>query len=262
MLPYINVFGRSLPMYSVMIVIGVVLAVFYFIVCQKHRDFPPADGELALIYCMVGAFVGAKLLSLIIVLPEMLSEWHFLFTDMSAFLEKYLYSGFVFYGGLYGVLFTGWLYCRICKLNFHELIRSLLPMLPLIHGFGRLGCFCMGCCYGCVSLHFGIAFRASPIAPNGVPLLPVQLIEAIAEFILFFLLAGLARRKNSGFMMLGFWLIGYGILRFILEFFRGDNYRGFIGALSVSQTISLITVALGIFILVKKVRFTAKSIQR
>ena len=71
-----------------------------------------------------------------------------------------------------------------------------LPLVPLVHGFGRAGCFLMGCCYG-VPSRFGIAFTCSPIAPNGVRLLPVQLIEAAGEGALFFALTRPGAQRRS-----------------------------------------------------------------
>lgn len=249
MLPYVSFFGKPVPMYGVMILLGTAISLLYFKLCEKKRDFPEADAELALIYGIIGVILGAKLLWLATVWPEFQEELPYLFTMPQAFLKKYLSGGFVFYGGLFGALFAAWLYCQVNKLPFFALVRLLMPVVPLFHGCGRLGCFFMGCCYGCVSETLGIRFTHSEIAPNGVPLLPVQLIEAAAEFLLFFLLAWLARKKESGKTMFCIWLLSYGVLRFVLEFFRGDDYRGFLGTLSVSQVLSLSAVGLGAIVL-------------
>jgi prolipoprotein diacylglyceryltransferase len=53
------------------------------------------------------------------------------------------------------------------------------------------------------------------------------------------------KRRPPG-KLLGIYMIGYGIIRFILEFFRGDEIRGFAGGLSVSQWISMSVLAAGI----------------
>lgn len=259
MYPYLEIFGRQIPMYGLMAALGLCLAVLYFLLCEKKRPVPAADAELALVYCLVGTFLGAKLLYLLTVLPEFLAELPYLFSETEAFLRKYLYGGLVFYGGLYGALTAAWLYCRANRLPFYDLCRSLLPLLPLIHGFGRIGCFCTGCCYGVESVNFGIAFTASLAAPNGVKLLPVQLYEAAFEFLLFFVLARLSRREGSGKNMLCLWLLAYGVFRFVLEFFRGDELRGFLGVLSTSQALSIVTVAFGLLLALR--RPLAKSAQ-
>ena len=119
----------------------------------------------------------------------------------------------------------------------------------LAHGFGRIGCFLTGCCYGRECSSLGIAFAHSEIAPNGVPLFPVQLVEAACVLGLSLVLASMARRGRPGREMLAVYLISYGALRFILEFFRGDGYRSFLLGLSVSQLIAVCTVLFAAFLL-------------
>ena len=237
-------------MYGVMAAVGCVFAIIYLKVTERHFPALEADGELALIYGVIGAFVGAKLLFLLTCLPECISEIEYLFSDTELFLQKYLYGGFVFYGGLYGSLFAAWLYCLFSKTAYDPILKLLLPLLPLIHAFGRLGCFCMGCCYGkTTAAFFGVIFHSSEIAPNGIPLIPVQLIEAAVEFGLFTILAVISRHQCSGKRMLSIYLLSYGAVRFLLEFLRGDSYRGFVGPLSFSQIISCVSILCGIILL-------------
>ena len=71
MLPYIEVFSRRIPMYGLMAGLGVLLAVLYVKRAEKRYPALEADAELAFVYGIVGAFVGAKLLFLCTVLPEL-----------------------------------------------------------------------------------------------------------------------------------------------------------------------------------------------
>ena len=135
------------------------------------------------------------------------------------------------------------------------LVRRLLPALALIHAFGRMGCFCTGCCYGIVSEKLGIVLRNSAIAPNDLPLLPVQLFGTALELLLFAVLAVMGRKRMGGALMLGLYLAVYGSMRFLLEFLRGDYYRGFIGPLSVSQVIAIPTVLFGVVLIGRKVKW-------
>lgn len=256
MLPYINFF-KKIPTYSLATAVGVLLSLFYLrLILKRHKELE-ADAELALLYGIVGAFVGAKLLYLATVLPEFLSEFNYLFTETELFLDKYLYSGFVFYGGLFGAMLAVILYCLIAKVDFSQVGGILLPVLPLIHGFGRVGCFCMGCCYGKVSMKYGISFQASQIAPDGIPLIPVQLYEAFVVFMIFGLLVFRAYKNADGICSIGIYLLTYGVARFILEFWRGDAYRGFIGMFSVSQVLSMFSFAVGTMLLLFKRRCTS-----
>ena len=140
-------------------------------------------------------------------------------------------------------MFAAWKYGSLLRLPFCALAGLLMPLVRLFDAFGRVGCFQAGCCYGRPAQRFGVVFTQSDIAPNGVPLLPVQLWEAGAELALFLLLAWMDRRGFGGKAMLCTWGAAYGTLRFVLELFRGDEARGFLGPLSVSQVLSLLVLA-------------------
>ena len=249
MLPYLHLFGRDIPLYGLSAMLGLVLALCYLKATQPKHTPLNADTELALIWGCIGALVGAKLLYLATVLPDFLHDLPLLRQAPRDFLARYLLGGFVFYGGLFGALLAAFLYCRTSRISFSAVLTQLLPVIPLIHAFGRIGCFCSGCCYGRPSQRFGIAFSHALAAPNGVKLLPVQLYEAATTLGLFVLLAVLRRRGTPGRQMLAVYFLLYGVIRFVLEFFRGDRYRGFVGVLSISQVLSLVVVVLALVLL-------------
>jgi phosphatidylglycerol---prolipoprotein diacylglyceryl transferase len=91
-------------------------------------------------------------------------------------------------------------------------------------------------------------------APLGVPLHPVQIYESLACFILFFYLMRLARRKKFEGEVILAYTIFYAMIRFVLEFFRGDADRGFLfgGFLSTSQFIAMVAIIICIPLYVKK----------
>ena len=255
MFPYFTLFGRQIPLYGTMAAVGMLLALVYLKLRTRRLPGPEeADVQLAFLFSALGAMVGARLLWLGTVLPEFLAELPLLQTEPLAFAYKYLSGGFVFYGGLYGALAGLVLYRRFSRgRSLAELLNLLFPCFPLIHGFGRIGCFCTGCCYGRETASpLGVVFHVSEVAPNGVPLLPVQLVEAGCELLLFALCAALARRGRDGRHILGLWLVCYALLRFTLEFFRGDAARGFVGPLSLSQLLSIPTLLLGLWLLLRR----------
>lgn len=237
-------------MYGIMTAAGALCAMLYL--ALSNRKFPELtrDNELLALCAAIGAFFGAKLLYLLVELPELMGDIRYITAQPAAFAEKYLFSGFVFYGGFYGGLFAALAYSRAARLPISRTLGYLLPVFPLIHAFGRIGCFLMGCCYG-KPWTAGIAFHNSPIAPNGIRLVPVQLIEAAGEFLLFCALAYLSRR-TGGKKMLAFYILAYSAMRFILEFWRGDIQRGFIGVLSVSQVIAVLSVAVCAWVIAAK----------
>jgi hypothetical protein len=122
-------------------------------------------------------------------------------------------------------------------------------------GFLRIGCFASGCCWGSVCRYpWAVRYYHSESAMPylGIPVHPVQLYESAGGFALMFLLI-FAKRFEGRKVFLFF--IGYGLLRFITEFYRGDSFRGvdlFLG-LSTSQLISLVMIAFGSFQLLPQV---------
>ena len=74
-------------------------------------------------------------------------------------------------------------------------------------------------------------------------MVPVQLYESAGCLLLFLLLDRLARRGRQGDALLAVYLCLYALLRFCLEFLRGDAARGFVGPLSTSQAVALLTLA-------------------
>ena len=94
------------------------------------------------IYCALAAIVGAKLMMIIVSLPEYAADPRRIFTFET------LQAGGVFYGGLIGALGVAWWYMRKTKLPPLRTADVFAPGIALGHGIGRLGCFSAGCCWG------------------------------------------------------------------------------------------------------------------
>ena len=195
---------------------------------------------------MVGAFLGAKLLFIAVSLKQIIEY------DIS--LVGVIKGGFVFYGGLLGGALGLYIYVKQFKLRFFEYADIYATVLPIGHALGRVGCFFAGCCYGIP--HDGLfshTYTATVgTTPLGVPLLAIQLIEAIALFLLFLALLTvfLLSRQRLGFCSTVY-AISYAVLRFALEFFRGDKGRG-VFIFSTSQWISLLILALVLWVMRRK----------
>ncbi len=136
-----------------------------------------------------------------------------------------------------------------------------MASVALAQGFGRIGCFLAGCCYGAVSHGpLAVTFTDSDFAPNHVPLVPTQLISSALDFLLCFFLIFYDRKlkKREG-EVTAWYLILYSAGRFVLEFWRGDINRGFVGPLSTSQFMSIFTFLAGVILLV--LRRKSKPVQ-
>ncbi len=236
--------------YGLMIALGVVAAYMAAEYRAKKKNMPYEIIPSLTIWCLVGGILGAKLLYFITQIKEIIADPKLLLV---------VSDGFVVYGGIIGGILTGYLFTKRNHLNFLQFFDLVMPSIALAQGFGRLGCFLAGCCYGRETTSpFGIVFKHSEYAPNGIHLVPTQLISSGLNFLNFFVLILLAKRVKSDGKIAGFYLVFYSIGRFVLEFFRGDLERGNIGSLSTSQFISIFLFIIGCFFIL--IRFPKKEI--
>lgn len=246
MYPFFDFFGISIPAYGVMILLGCTAA-FLAAYLRGRRAGIGGNDLFIIAACALGAgFLCGTLMFVFITY-----SWsEILCFIRSGMLNQLMSSGIVFYGGLIGGAAGGILGCRIAHVKVENAFYAILPAVPLGQAFGRIGCFLAGCCYGCeTTLPIGAVYTA-PIggAPAGTPLFPVQLVEAALCLLLFALLT-LYDKKTFGKKPLitaaCLYAVGYGAIRFALEYLRGDSIRGFLLGLSTSQWISAVAVALG-----------------
>ncbi len=156
-------------------------------------------------------------------------------------------SGMSFHGGLIGVALAMWLFARKQRVNFIKTVDLFIPALPLGYTFGRLGNFINGELYGRVTTSaIGMFF---PDAPTVELRHPSQLYEAFFEGIVLFVILWTIRKKAPwpGFLS-GLYLIGYGTVRFFIEFFREpDAHLGFVFLnFSMGQVLCFIMIAAGV----------------
>jgi len=169
-------------------------------------------------------------------------------------------DGFTFMGGLVlgaltFVLGTFLFARKNIKREFWRVLGLAVPCLALALAFGRMGCFFAGCCFG-VRAEWGILFPSN-LAPNH-SVIPTNLFEAIFSMLLCVAMVYLILRHKKGNFNVYIFGFGYAIWRFIIEFWRGDESRQAIFALSPSQiqSIVLFVVVLALAIMV----FTFKLI--
>ncbi|WP_075877973.1 prolipoprotein diacylglyceryl transferase [Merdibacter massiliensis] len=250
MLPEISIGNIHVQSYGIMVLLGAIAAIFYCTHTIRKQGYDADEMLDVLIYAGIGAFIGGKVLYLLVDLSWLSEQLPLLFSDPLAFL-RYLSGGFVFYGGLIGVFAAVFFYFyRHLAFALEEYLAFCMPAIPLFHFFGRIGCFLAGCCYGETSS----SILAVPVFTQANPevlvnRLPIQLYEAGFNLLLFVCLLLLVFRRRNGIFQLGFYLTAYGVFRFIAEWFRGDAARG-VWLLSTSQWVSLILVPIGIWMLV------------
>lgn len=249
-LPYVTLIHTRIPTYGLLGAGGILAGLVLALLCCPRFGLNREDCAYIYVFGGLGAMVGAKLLYLLTELSQLLTDISLLQSTPELFFEKYLSGGMVFYGGLLGAMMGAALSARYFGLRLRDFFPVLVPVFPLIHGVGRIGCFCAGCCYG-IPAGWGIAFSVSPIAPNGIPLVPVQLVEAALQFGICLLLLWLARQGMEALSLLGAYFVLYAPGRFFLELLRGDSYRGEWLGLSTSQWISIPVLLLGAVLLLR-----------
>ncbi len=246
MFPSFSVFGYEIGSYGICVLAGIAVAALYVALSSRMQT---GLNSVQLVNTPVvaglGAFLGAHILYALTHLRQII--WVMahpgeVFSDLQTAFAYFLaiFGGMVFYGGLIGGLIAGYIYLRHRKLDVGLYADTYAPAIPLFHAFGRIGCFLGGCCYG-IESSWGFVYTAAPIAAsNGVVRLPIQLIEAAGDLLIFAVLHLLSRREIKRGMLLYLYLILYPLLRFTTEFFRGDEIRGFFLCFSTSQWISIL----------------------
>lgn len=245
MYPILDFFGFKIAMYGLCIVAGIIagiMAAYYY--GDKHC-ISREDILFSSLYGIIGVVVGGKIVYLIINTPLIIEKWDILISHPE-YLVSLFTAGFVFYGGLAGALLGILIYCKTYRLETKKILFCILPAVPLVHAFGRIGCFMAGCCYGIEYQGAGsVVFKNSVAggAPRGIPLFPVQILEVAVNLVIFAVLVIMMRNAKNLNQTLTAYAILYAISRFLLEFLRGDVERGYLWNLSTSQWISLFLLA-------------------
>ena len=164
--------------------------------------------------------------------------------------------GMSYHGALIGIIVASVIFCRKFKLNFWLLADLLAPAVPLGYTFGRLGNFINGELYGRITtVSWGMYF---PLDLSHQLRHPSQLYEALFEGVfLFIILWSLRKKIRISGVLFSLYLISYGSIRFILEFFREpDQQLGFvIGYFTMGRILCLIMAIGGLILLIKQYKF-------
>lgn len=235
MYPYIHLI---LPTYAVMAFLGLFLSVCFVYIRLDDVNISFSCFIKVLCTSVLGVFLGSKILFAITQIPWLLK--HFSISNMIMLIPQ---SGYVFYGGLFGMIFLIYIMFRSDIEMGKKVFWLVVPVMPLFHSFGRVGCFLSGCCYGkklVTPFQLGIFVFER---------IPVQLIEAFAEIIIFIGILVIQRKRPQA-DSLRFYLVTYAILRFLDEFLRGDEIRGIWFGLSTAQWISIAIIG---YYIIKKI---------
>lgn len=219
------------------------LAFFFSLALAVHasrtdlKGLVPLDGAALLdwgSWVMAGGVVGGRLLYVLL-------NWEVYWTAPLEIAALW-HGGLVWYGGLAGGAAAQALFAARRGVSFLRLTDQIIPVVALGHAIGRLGCFANGCCYGLpTTAWWGVTFPGHPS-----PVVPTQLIESVGLSALFLILRMLqqpAVLQQPG-KLFGFYLLGYGCLRWTIEWWRGDQPRLWLG-MTLAQLVSLGLIVVG-----------------
>ena len=245
----------KLQYYGLMYIVAFAITFFlvlYRLKYEKRFEFSTDQIKDIMTYLIVGLIVGARL-------------GYVLFYNFSYYIKHPLeiilpfsfsngitftgISGMSYHGGLIGAALAAWVYFYKAKLDWWSGVDLFVPVIPLGYTFGRMGNFINGELFGRVTTSsIGMYF---PMAPAGELRHPSQLYEAFFEGIfLFAILWSIRKIKMPDGAMLALYLIGYGIVRFFIEYFREpDAHLGFVLlSFSMGQILCLLMIIAGILL--------------
>jgi phosphatidylglycerol---prolipoprotein diacylglyceryl transferase len=225
--------------YGVLVATGFLIGITTAAWRAKSEGIEPERINDLGVWLVIAGMVGGKLFHIIFFWHDFLIGWR---ANGIASLRE----GFVFFGGFIGASLTTVVYARAKKLSLGKVADALAPSVALGHAFGRLGCFFEGCCFGkACTMPWAVKFPP-PHVMAGIPAHPTQLYEAAGNLAIFAALSAYFRHKKFDGQIWWLYILSYGVLRFIVEFFRGDYAVYYFGVFTLGQFIAvgMIVVAL------------------
>jgi prolipoprotein diacylglyceryl transferase len=257
------------PIYAYGVMLGTSLIVGWFIAMRlaKQDGIPEQEAGTIYMWTAVWSIIGSRALYVLTNLSEFDGIGEMLMVNR---------GGLVAYGGMIGGFLASWYGCRKRGIELLRWADVSAPSVVLGTAITRIGCFLFGCDFGARStLPWAIRFPGpSAMAPQGspawqhhvrdfglsqsaqwsLPVHPTQFYESLVGLTLFALLMWIRKHRTFSGQVFLAWVLGYGIMRPLIEIVRDDDQRGNVGALSTSQFIGMVSVALGLALLVGLVR--------
>lgn len=239
----------SLHWYGLMYLVG--FACFWFLGTrrarmQAWRGMTVEAVEDLLFYGVIGVIVGGRLGYCFFYQPS------YFLTHPEA-IARLWDGGMSAHGGVIGVVIAMLIFARVHGMSFWKIADFVAPLVPLGLGFGRIGNFINGELWGRVcSPDFPLAMIFPQARDGGLPRHPSQLYECALEGVLLFaLLWWFSSKPRAHGQVAGLFCLGYGVIRFFVEYFREPDYFLGLRALELSQGqwLSLPMIVIGALIM-------------
>lgn len=227
---------------------AILILLFGGLSLAKHRDIPREVISAVWRWAVVGGVFGAHIYWLLAARDVPYAR-----LTLGQILNPF--AGSAIQGGIIG----GTLAALVC---LRRRSRPILPVLDVLapagalsHASTRLGCFAAGCCFGApTSLPIGVTYThklAAHACPRGIALHPAQLYESVLDAALAVFLYRRLRSRGAPGGVFSFYVIGYGLVRFVVQFFRSDDAGRLLFGMAHSQYMAAAMVVFGLWLLRK-----------
>ncbi|MFO0659090.1 MAG: prolipoprotein diacylglyceryl transferase family protein [Polyangiaceae bacterium] len=252
------------PGYLFCLGLGTLVAAVWVVDATARIGYPNSKTLTVLLMAYGCGIAGATLVPVVQVLDTLIREHRLV-----------VRSGLAAYGGLLGGAAGAAWSLRRQQLEVWPFLDEAAPALGLGYFFARIGCFLAGCDYGKVtSSPLAVRFPPesfayndhvnhdwiTPLADASLPVHPTQLYLSFTGLLLFFVIRAVPSKHDGRRFVLYF--VAYGVLRSIIELFRGDSARGSIGPLSTSQFLALVSSIVLVALWAKGVIASRSSIEK
>ena len=232
-----NIFGIDIYWYGIIIALALVCAITLAYFIFKYRGLSKDTPFELILWLFPPAIIGARLYFLIF----NGGPWgwkSFAIWD----------GGIAIYGAILGGALGAVLYCIIRKQSFLEIADVTVPCVVLGQGIGRIGCYCSGCCYGEEVTNSALHFFPVAIQIGDTWHWATMIYESFFDILICIALYFIVRKiTNKGFVLASYMIL-YGIVRAIIEGFRGESLM--LGSIRVSQLLSIIVIIAGIALMI------------
>ncbi len=240
--------------YGLFVAIGILTAILIGKYEAERTGMNPEEIMDLAFYIIISGILGARLF-------YVATNFNLFRSDLLEIFRIW-HGGLVYYGGFISSLIVAFIYAKIKKMPVWNTADIVALVIPAGHFFGRIGCFFAGCCYGkeC-DLPWAVIFsHKDTLARQDILLHPTQLYAALANLIVFIFLFYFRKHKQYDGQVFWVYMLVYGIIRSIIEIFRGDE-RGatILDIFSISQTIGLSAAAVSFIVLILYALKTKKT---
>jgi len=223
--------------YGIMMAFALLSSVLVWHILGKRAGKFTGFGADVGVWLMVSGLIGARAAFVVANYDQVYSHapWEIFLINQ---------GGLIYYGGLAGSCIGMYIFAVWNHEPKASLADLVIAPIPLAHALGRVGCFMNGCCYG---RPYDGPFHTEL---QGADVHAVQLYEAALNFLLFVTLLTIYKRRRSAGQVFAIYCIAYGLIRFFIEFLRGDE-RAMWGTITTAQGVSLALLIAGLALFVR-----------